>query len=146
MLLLYMPTISICAHCFIYANYFYICPPFLYKPNAQCPMCLYMPTMFKYAHYVLICPLFFICPLCLDRLTVFTYAHCRDICSLSLHMLLKREIQTQIPYICLNNKAVYVYISYEWAWTWTWALVPNYLITCHVLKVEFAKKNSILCC
>jgi hypothetical protein len=94
--ILYMPTVSIYAHCF------YICP-----------MCLYMPTVFRYAHCVLICPL------CLDMLTVhmltvFIYGHCRDICSLSLHMLLKkRNPNPDSLYLFEQHSSVCVYISYE---------------------------------
>ena len=90
--ILYMPTVSIYAHCF------YISPMCLYAHCVQiCSLCFDMPTIFRYAHCVQICSL------SLHMLTVEIYAYCLYICSLSLHTLLKKEIQTQIPYICLNK-------------------------------------------
>ena len=78
----------------IYAHYFYISP-----------MCLYMPTMFRYAQCVLICPLF------LDMPTVFRYAHCLYIYSLSLHML-TIEIYAHCLYICSLSLHMLIVFTY----------------------------------
>jgi hypothetical protein len=71
-----------------------------------CSLCLYMVTVFIYAHCLNICSL------SLHMLTVFTYAYCFDICSLFLYMLTK-FIYAHWVYIrslyCLYTLTIFTY-------------------------------------